>query len=101
MAGDLKFSTLEDFWNWMRKYDDNKGLLEWEAIEFAGRLLVPVERLKTDFDAFTKEIKGQFPSWWTNSNLRESLAVKLGEIYGVHKDVISCRLDRENFWPTP
>jgi len=101
LVGELKFGTVDDFWSWMRKYDENKGTLEWEANEFAERLLVPIERLKADFDAFTNEIKGQFPSWWTDINLREALTVKLGEKYGVHKDVIACRLDRENFWPTP
>ena len=38
--------------------------------------------------------------WWTRSNLREALAHQLSEVYGVHKDVILCRLDREEFWPT-
>jgi Zn-dependent peptidase ImmA (M78 family) len=101
LAGELKFKTLDDFRNWMQQYRASRHNLEWEANEFAGRLLVPVERLKADFDAFVGQIKTQFPTWWANNNLREALAGQLAEVYGVHKDVIACRLDREEFWPTP
>ena len=101
LTGESKFKTLDDFRNWMKSYNDARYSLEWEANEFAGRLLVPVDRLKTDFDAFTKEVEAQFPAWWTNSNLRDALTQKLGEFYGVHGDVIACRLDREEFWPMP
>lgn len=100
IAGKLEFKTLEDFWNWMRRYNAAKYGLEWEANEFAGRLLVPIENLKADFDTFVAAIREQFPAWWTNLNLREALCTKLGEPYGVHKDVISCRLDREELWPS-
>jgi len=101
LAGDLKFKTLEDFRHWTRQYEESRYMLEWEANEFAGRLLVPVERLKLDFDKFTSEVQDRFPAWWTNTNLRDALATKLAEEYGVHKDVIACRFDREDFWPTP
>lgn len=101
LAGELKFQTVEDFWNWTRRYQQSRYTLEWEANEFAGRLLVPVERLKADFDTFVATIQPQFPNWWTNLNLREALADQLGETYGVHQDVITCRLDREDVWPMP
>jgi Zn-dependent peptidase ImmA (M78 family) len=84
----------------MQQYQASRHNLEWEANEFAGRLLVSVERLKADFDAFVGQIKTQFPTWWANNHLREALADLLAEVYGVHKDVIACRLDREEFLPT-
>jgi len=101
LASQLEFKTLDDFRNWTRQYQAARFTLEWEADEFAGRLLVPVERLKADFDAFVGQIKTQFPAWWANTNLREALADQLAQAYGVHKDVIACRLDREEFWPAP
>jgi Zn-dependent peptidase ImmA (M78 family) len=101
LVGDLKFACLQDFWNWTRRYEQSRYSLEWEANEFGGRLLVPIERLRQDFDTFATHIEVQFPSWWTNAHLREALADQLAEGYGVHKDVISCRLDREELWPTP
>jgi Zn-dependent peptidase ImmA (M78 family) len=100
-AGDLSFKTLEDYWAWMRRYNESRYGLEWEANEFAGRLLIPPERLSADFDSFVLGVCKSFPAWWTNSNLREALCSQLGESYGVHKDVISCRLDREELWPNP
>lgn len=101
LVGGLQFETLQDFWNWTRCYQQSRYSLEWEANEFAGRLLVPGERLKADFDRFVSQIQQQFPAWWTNSNLRDALSDQLAELYGVHRDVIACRLDREEFWPTP
>lgn len=100
-AGDLRFKTLEDYRAWMRRYEASRYGLEWEANEFAGRLLIPPEHLRTDFDAFVQGVCKSFPAWWTNSHLREALCSQLGESYGVHKDVISCRLDREELWPNP
>ena len=101
LASKLEFKTLDDFRNWTRQYQASRYTLEWEANEFAGRLLAPVERLKADFDAFVGQIEKQFPTWWANRNLREALTDQLAQVYGVHKDVIACRLDREEFWPTP
>jgi Zn-dependent peptidase ImmA (M78 family) len=61
LASELKFNTLEDFRHWTRRYKEARYTLEWEANEFAGRLLVPVERLKTDFDTIVSHIQTQFP----------------------------------------
>jgi Zn-dependent peptidase ImmA (M78 family) len=96
----VEFKSLEDFWNFARKYTRNKYTLEWEANEFAGRLIVPIERLKQDFDKFTKGVQAQFPSWWSNAGLRNELTISLAATYQVSKDVISCRLDREELWPS-
>lgn len=85
----------------MRRYKQDRFDLEWEANEFGGRLLVPPDRLRADFDTFVKRISGQFPRWWTNASLRDALADQLGEDYGVHREVILCRLDREELWQMP
>ena len=86
----------------------------WEAVEefreqhLADVGALPVDvltvielRLKRDFDTFVAGFQNQFPAWWTNTDLRNALADQLGENYGVHKDVIKCRLDREELWPSP
>lgn len=101
LAGGLSFKTLEDYRAWMRRYEASRYGLEWEANEFAGRLLIPSDRLKADFDVFVQGACKTFPAWWTHGQLREALCSQLGESYGVHKDVISCRLDREDLWPNP
>jgi Zn-dependent peptidase ImmA (M78 family) len=101
LVKDLKFTSLQVFRNWTQRCQQSRFSLEWEANEFGGRLLVPIDRLKKDFDTFVTQIQDQFPAWWTNSDLRSALADQLGEDYGVHKDVVSCRLDREELWPSP
>jgi Zn-dependent peptidase ImmA (M78 family) len=40
LTGESKFKTLDDFRNWMKSYNDARYSLEWEANEFAGRLLM-------------------------------------------------------------
>jgi Zn-dependent peptidase ImmA (M78 family) len=74
--------------------------LEWEANEFGGRLLVPMDHLKADFDLFVSGVQKEHPSWWTNLTLREVLTKQLCEKYAVHESVISCRLDKEELWPS-
>ena len=101
LVKDLKFTSLQVFRDWTQRCQQSRFSLEWEANEFGGRLLVPIDRLKKDFDTFVTRIQDQFPAWWTNSDLRRALADQLGEDYGVHKDVVSCRLDREELWPSP
>jgi Zn-dependent peptidase ImmA (M78 family) len=101
LVKDLKFTSLQVFRDWTQRCQQSRFSLEWEANEFGGRLLVPIDRLRKDFDTFVTRIQDQFPAWWTNSDLRSALADQLGEDYGVHKDVVSCRLDREDLWPSP
>lgn len=98
LVNNLKFSDLDDFLRWTRMYEKDRYSLEMEANEFAGRLLVPVGRLKADFDVFVQRSQNQYPQWWTNERLRNELAQRLAESYGVSENVISVRLDREEFW---
>jgi Zn-dependent peptidase ImmA (M78 family) len=97
----LKFTSLQDFRDWTRRYEESRYSLEWEANEFGGRLLVPIDRPKRDFDTFVTSVQNQFPGWWTNLDLRDALAHQLSDNYGVHEGVISYRLDREELWPSP
>ena len=99
LVGDLKFERIEDFWKWTRTYKQTRHGLEWEANEFGGRLLVPIESLKTQFDKFVAGAKPTFPQWWTNADLRDALARQLGNVYAVNQSVIALRLDREDLWP--
>ncbi len=99
LAQGLKFETLEDYWRWTRQYQETCYGLEWEAKEFGGRLLVPIDSLKSKFDKFVSGVQEAFPQWWTNPALREALTQQLGEIYAVNPSVIAFRLDREDLWP--
>jgi Zn-dependent peptidase ImmA (M78 family) len=98
LVSDHSFKEEQDLLEWQKKTKALRGL-EWEANEFAGRLLVPIDRLRSDFDLFVTQIQSARPQWWTDADLRNYLAVSLSQKYGVHKEVILCRFDREEIWP--
>jgi Zn-dependent peptidase ImmA (M78 family) len=93
------FKTTEDFWTWMRAYEKNRYSLEQKANEFAGRLLVPLERLSREFDDISVRMKAGFPEFWSHAGLRNALCEQLGDKFGVSAEVISMRLTREEIWP--
>lgn len=72
---------------------------EQAANEFAGRLLVPVERLQEFFDEFAGEFDTRFPRWRTHAATREMFADTVAPRFGVNSQVIAVRLDREGIWP--
>lgn len=93
------FKSLEDFWAWMRTYNEQRYGIEQQANEFAGRLLVPLDRLSSDFDTFSEKIKVPFPNFWTNSSLRNGFIESLAQTYGLSEGVIAVRLERDEIWP--
>lgn len=93
------FQKIDDFWSWMRAYQADRYTLEQQANEFAGRLLVPIDRLTADFDAFSERAKTAFPDFGANDALRNAFCEQLGDTYGVSSKVVSMRLCREEIWP--
>jgi Zn-dependent peptidase ImmA (M78 family) len=95
------FKSLEDFRAWTQTYNAQRFTLEQQANEFGGRLVVPVDRLNADFDLFSSRAKGAFPDFWVDRAMREGFCERAGESYGVSREVISVRLDREEIWRQP
>jgi Zn-dependent peptidase ImmA (M78 family) len=96
------FSDFSQFarWTWEnggRKYD-----IEREANEFAGRLLVPIDQLRSLFDEFAKGAD-EFLSldWRLDPEIRRSAAKRLSQKFGVHADAMLVRFDREELWREP
>jgi Zn-dependent peptidase ImmA (M78 family) len=75
--------------------------LEQEANEFAGRLLIPVERLRDLFDQFAGQIGAILPNWLRSEDLRFKFAEQVAPKFGVHTQSVLTRLDRESLWPAP
>ena len=96
-ASTVKFGSFEDFQMWTRNGD--KYELEQAANEFAGRLLVPVDRLRDYFDKFATRCDQEFPHWKANQGMREMFTDGAAPHFGVNSQVIAVRLDRENVWP--
>lgn len=68
---------------------------------FAGRLLVPVERLREHVDQFATQIGAIMPNWLRSEDLRLKFAGTVGPKFGVHPQTILTRLDRDGLWPAP
>jgi len=99
IASKLKFNSLDDFRQWTRTNNGQKYSLEQSANEFAGRLLVPIDRLNSYFDEFAARFDKEFPEWRGNEGMRRMFSASSSEKFGVNADVIECRLDREELWP--
>lgn len=93
-----KFDSIFEFKRWAIGSASNQSP-EFQADEFAGRLLVPKETLEKIYDEYTDKIKDADPEWRDISGLREHLAEKIAPRFGVNKQVIEVRLDRERIWP--
>lgn len=75
--------------------------IEQQAYEFAGRLLVPSDRLEKEFQQSIKKAKdANFLSWDKTGDAALSfIASPISRIFGVSPVVIEKRLTREGFWP--
>jgi hypothetical protein len=92
------FQSLEDFKRWAGS-PDNYRTAEYQANEFAGRLLVPIELLKEEYDRYQQEAEKFDPNWREIEGMREHVAKKIAPRFGVNHQVIEVRLDHENIWP--
>ena len=100
----LDINTPEDWKEFTNNLPESEyGKFEWQANEFAGRLLVPYDMLKSEVDKVYETIQ-------KNSDLRDYLnrdhdavlsgvAPTLHKKFGVSEDVIKYRVRREGLWP--
>lgn len=100
-AAQVQVSSFDQFARHFKGDDPSRYWLEQEANEFAGRLLVPVERLRELFDQFARQIGGIMPNWLQSEDLRGKFAEQVAPRFGVHAQSILTRLDREGLWPAP
>lgn len=83
---------------WLHEEIPARYRIEQMAKEFAGRLLVPRERIQEDFDRFAVRAAEISPQWHVLPDLRRALAERLSDTFGVNAQVIEVRLDRESIW---
>jgi hypothetical protein len=78
------------------------GLLEFHANEFAGRFLVPVENLRTEFENALLEVeRGGMSRHSLTDAFLSFLYNPLSTYFAVSPGVIERRLTREKLWPLP
>lgn len=95
-------ASAEEWLHWFQSIpDDQYSWLEQHAHEFAGRLLVPPERLMSELaGAVERARQTGFVSWDSSGDAaREYIASSICRVFGVSSQVIEKRIDRERFWP--
>jgi len=77
------------------------GWVEWQAYEFAGRLLVPPEALRKNFQSAIQTAKAAGYADWLAADeaALDYLATRIAIKFGVSADVIARRLRVEKLWP--
>ncbi len=94
-------SSAEEWIAFMKDMPEKEyGLLEYHANEFAGRLLVPVDDLKSEFEKALQQVdqKGEGRHKLTDGHL-SYLCIPLAKRFAVSQDVIERRLTKEKLWP--
>jgi len=98
VATRARFESFDDFARWTCSHGGQKYNLEQAANEFAGRLLVPVERLQQLYDEFAVQFDAQLPHWRSYEGVRSAFGDSVAPRFGVNAQVIEVRLDREGIW---
>ena len=77
------------------------GWVEWQAYEFAGRLLVPPEPLRHAFQAAIQSARAAGYSDWLAADeaALDYIATRIAPKFGVSAEVIAKRLRVEKLWP--
>jgi len=97
-AEQQKIQSFEQFYRWTRTNGGEKYTLEQTANEFAGRLLVPRERLESHLSQMVEKIESVMLDWRTSVDFLRKFALKIHGTYGVNAQVIEVRLEREGLW---
>lgn len=92
------FKSLDDFKRWAGS-PENYRRAEYQADEFAGRLLVPIDILKEEYDRYQAEAEKFDANWRDIEGMREHIAKRIAPRFGVNHQVIEVRFDREGIWP--
>lgn len=98
----IGYGSVEEWIEFVQKIPEVQyGYVEQQAYEFAGRLLVPVDRLRLELKAVadTAERAG-FMKWDASGDAAlEYIAGPLSRVFGVSSQVIEKRIIRERLWP--
>jgi len=81
--------------------DDQYTWIEQHAYEFAGRLLVPRDRLTAEFEKARALAEASGFTEWDSSGetARDYIARGIARVFAVSEQVVSRRLLRENLLP--
>lgn len=98
----IQYSSIDEWIDFFQKIPDEEYYwIEQHAYEFAGRLLVPREKLIEKLNnAIALAEKSGFNAWDTSGeSTREYIAHGIARYFEVSDQVIEKRLIKENLWP--
>jgi Zn-dependent peptidase ImmA (M78 family) len=100
---EINFSSVEEWKNFLISVPSfDYGNFEWQANEFAGRLLVPRDELAREIELTLTYIKKNKLSGYLKSEPKAvlaSISPMISKIFGVSDTVIETRAEREMLWP--
>jgi hypothetical protein len=98
----LQHATAAEWFDYISAIPDVEyGWVEWQAYEFAGRLLVPPEPLRDAFQAAIQSAQAAGYSDWLAADeaALDYIATRIAPKFGVSADVIGKRMRVERLWP--
>ena len=98
----LQHPTAREWFDYISAIPDAEyGWVEWQAYEFAGRLLVPPEPLREAFQAAIQSAQAAGYSDWLAADeaALDYIATRIAPKFGVSVEVIAKRLRVEKLWP--
>lgn len=98
----LQHSTAAEWFDYISAIPDVQyGWVEWQAYEFAGRLLVPPSALGEAFQAAIQSARAAGYSDWLAADeaALDYIATRIAPKFGVSAEVIAKRLRVEKLWP--
>ena len=98
----ISHASVEEWIDFVQRIPEEQySWIELQAYEFAGRLLVPVDRLKQELHAVGQEAAAKGFSDWDRSGAAalEYIANPLSRVFGVSGQVIEKRIIKERLWP--
>jgi Zn-dependent peptidase ImmA (M78 family) len=98
IASKVTFKDFGAFAVWTKGYHGQQYTLEQAANEFAGRLLVPSDRLARELEKFKATI-AKLLADANVASLRHAFAYAMESVFEVNDQVIETRLEREGIWP--
>jgi hypothetical protein len=100
--GGLKHATAKEWFDYISAIADVEyGWVEWQAYEFAGRLLVPPEPLREAFQTAIQTAQAVGYADWLAADEAglDYIATRIAPRFGVSAEVIGKRLRAEKLWP--
>lgn len=98
----LQHTTAKEWFDYISAIPEVEyGWVEWQAYEFAGRLLVPPHRLREAFQTAIKsaEVAGYADWLAADEAALDYIATRIAPKFGVSAEVIAKRLRVEELWP--